>query len=65
MQTGFAVNAFVCLILNLIIPEEVEVEDVQETPAKEIQDTASSTNGNGYGTSKPELEDKEKIEKGA
>jgi len=43
MQTGFAVCAFISLILNLIIPEESEAEDVLDTQAKEAE--LSSNNG--------------------
>jgi NCS2 family nucleobase:cation symporter-2 len=33
MQTGFALAAFVTLILNLVLPEEIEDEDAPELTA--------------------------------
>jgi hypothetical protein len=39
MEQGYAVTAFVCLILNLIIPEEIEDEEVPELTA-DLNDVA-------------------------
>ena len=36
LQTGFAVTAFLALILNLILPEEIEDEETPELTANEI-----------------------------
>lgn len=38
LETGFAVAAFVALILNLILPEEVEDEEVPELTADHTED---------------------------
>lgn len=40
MQTGFALTAFLALILNLIIPEEIEDEETPELTANEVDDSA-------------------------
>ncbi len=34
METGFAVTAAVCMILNLMLPDEIEDEDVHGVPAE-------------------------------
>lgn len=39
MQTGFAIVAFVNLVLNLILPEEIE-DDIPELTANEVDETA-------------------------
>ncbi|KAF3930807.1 hypothetical protein ABW20_dc0108085 [Dactylellina cionopaga] len=41
-STGFALCAFVTLILNLILPEEDEVEDVKETPSVALHRASAS-----------------------
>lgn len=33
METGFAITAFLALILNLILPEEIEDEEIPELTA--------------------------------
>ena len=33
MQTGFAVTAFLALLLNLMLPEEIEDEEIPELTA--------------------------------
>jgi NCS2 family nucleobase:cation symporter-2 len=38
METGFAVCAFVTLILNLVLPEEIEDEDAPELTANDVDD---------------------------
>lgn len=40
LETGFAVTAFVCLILNLILPEEIEDEETPELTANDADDAA-------------------------
>jgi NCS2 family nucleobase:cation symporter-2 len=40
METGFAVTAFMSVILNLIIPEEIEDEEVPELTAATVDDEA-------------------------
>ncbi|EGX49144.1 hypothetical protein AOL_s00079g16 [Orbilia oligospora ATCC 24927] len=47
-STGFALCAFVTLILNLILPEEEEdLEDVKETPSVAPQRVSGSERGSG------------------
>lgn len=38
METGFAVTAFLSLILNLILPEEIEDEETPELTANTADD---------------------------
>jgi len=38
METGFAVTAFLALILNLILPEEIEDEEIPELTADAIDE---------------------------
>jgi hypothetical protein len=38
METGFALTAFLAVILNLIIPEEIEDEEVPELTANTIDE---------------------------
>jgi len=40
MQTGFAIVAFVTLILNLVLPEEIEDEETPELTANEVDEPA-------------------------
>lgn len=40
LETGFAVVAFITLLLNLILPEEVEDEEIPELTANEVDDPA-------------------------
>ena len=40
METGFAVTAFLALILNLIIPEEDGDDDIPELTAADLDDDA-------------------------
>jgi len=42
MQTGFALTAFITLVLNLILPEEVEDEETPELTANEVDEQADS-----------------------
>ena len=42
LETGFAVTAFVSLILNLILPEEIEDEETPELTANELDDAADA-----------------------
>lgn len=42
METGFAVTAFLSLILNLILPEEEEDEETPELTANEYDDAADA-----------------------
>lgn len=38
MQTGFAVTAFLALFLNLILPEEIEDEEIPELTADAVDE---------------------------
>ena len=38
METGFAVTAFLALLLNLVLPEEVEDEDIPELTANNVDE---------------------------
>ena len=38
METGFAVTAFLALFLNLILPEEIEDEEIPELTADAIDE---------------------------
>jgi uric acid-xanthine permease len=40
METGFAVTGFVNLILNLLLPEELEDEEIPELTANHADDEA-------------------------
>jgi hypothetical protein len=40
METGFAITAFLNLILNLILPEEIEDEETPELTANDADDLA-------------------------
>ena len=42
METGFAVTAFVALILNLLLEEEVEDEEIPEITADTADETADA-----------------------
>lgn len=46
MQTGFAVTAFLSLILNLILPEEEADEETPELTADEADDAADAAEWN-------------------
>lgn len=46
METGFAVTAFLSLILNLILPEEEEDEETPELTANEFDDAADAAEWN-------------------
>jgi xanthine/uracil permease len=46
METGFAVTAFLSLILNLILPEEEVDEDTPELTANELDDAADAEEWN-------------------
>lgn len=66
METGFAVTAFLALLLNLIIPEEDEDEETPELTANEvdapadkeewnrIRKSVDASNGHGDGISPEE-----------
>jgi len=38
METGFAITAFLALILNLILPEEIEDEETPELTADTVEE---------------------------
>jgi hypothetical protein len=38
METGFAVTAFLALLLNLILPEEIEDEEIPELTADAVDE---------------------------
>jgi uric acid-xanthine permease len=40
METGFAVTGFLALILNLLLPEEIEDEEIPELTANEVDEKA-------------------------
>jgi NCS2 family nucleobase:cation symporter-2 len=42
MQTGFALAAFVTLILNLVLPEEIEDEETPELTANHLEEDKDS-----------------------
>jgi hypothetical protein len=46
METGFAVVAFLALILNLVLPEEDEDADLPEFTANEADDAADAAEWN-------------------
>ncbi|ORY09491.1 permease family-domain-containing protein [Clohesyomyces aquaticus] len=46
METGFAVTAFLNLILNLILPEEIEDEETPELTANDADDAADKEEWN-------------------
>lgn len=46
METGFACAAFLALILNLILPEEMEDEETPELTANEIDSPADQAEWN-------------------
>lgn len=46
METGFAVTAFLSLILNLVLPEEEEDEETPELTANEADDAADAEEWN-------------------
>jgi hypothetical protein len=46
METGFAVAAFLSLILNLILPEDEMDEDTQELTADQADDAADAEEWN-------------------
>lgn len=46
METGFAVTAFLSLILNLILPEEEVDEDTPELTANDADDAADAEEWN-------------------
>ncbi|KAF2801371.1 Xanthine/uracil permease [Mytilinidion resinicola] len=52
METGFALTAFLTLILNLILPEEIEDEETPEITANEIDETADKEEWNRIRKSK-------------
>jgi len=39
METGFAVTAFLALILNLALPEEIEDEETPELTANDVDES--------------------------
>jgi xanthine/uracil permease len=46
METGFAITAFLALILNLTLPEEIEDEETPELTANEIDSPADQAEWN-------------------
>jgi NCS2 family nucleobase:cation symporter-2 len=48
METGFAVTAFVSLILNLIMPEDEADDDVPELTATNVDDPSRSVSGEDW-----------------
>lgn len=46
METGFALTAFVNVILNLILPEEIEDEETPELTANEADETGDKEEWN-------------------
>ncbi|KAF2705661.1 Xanthine/uracil permease [Pleomassaria siparia CBS 279.74] len=46
LETGFAVTAFVNLVLNLVLPEEIEDEETPELTANDIDDAADKEEWN-------------------
>lgn len=67
METGFAVTAFMCMFLNLVLPEEIE--ETEETVPEGSTTTATANEGsykgsvsgnNGYAASQGRSPDEEK-----
>jgi NCS2 family nucleobase:cation symporter-2 len=52
METGFAVTAFLTLILNLVLPEEIEDEETPEITANEVDERADEQEWNRIRKSK-------------
>lgn len=46
MENGFAVAAFIAVILNLILPEEDDDEDIPELTANHVDDAADEEEWN-------------------
>jgi len=46
METGFALTAFVNVVLNLILPEEIEDEEIPEITANDADDVADKEEWN-------------------
>lgn len=40
LETGFAIVAFINLVLNLVLPEEIEDEETPELTANEVDEPA-------------------------
>lgn len=58
METGFALTAFVNVVLNLILPEEIEDEEIPEITANDADDVADKEEWNKIRHGK-ELSDEE------
>lgn len=52
LETGFAITAFLTLVLNLILPEEVEDEETPELTANEVDEEADKEEWNKIRKSK-------------
>jgi len=46
METGFALTAFLAVVLNLILPEEIEDEEIPELTANDIDSPADQAEWN-------------------
>lgn len=47
LETGFAIVAFINLVLNLILPEEIEDEETPELTANEVEEPADGVDWQG------------------
>lgn len=47
LETGFAIVAFINLVLNLVLPEEIEDEETPELTADEVDGPADSVEWRG------------------
>lgn len=52
LETGFAITAFLTLVLNLMLPEEIEDEEVPEITADAVDEEADREEWNRIRRSK-------------
>jgi len=61
METGFAVTAFVTLFLNLILPEEMEDEEIPELTANHADDEGDREEWEKINKSKANVDEEAKV----
>lgn len=61
METGFAVTAFVTLILNLVLPEEIEDEEIPELTANHADDEGDQEEWNRIRKGKDSVDEEAKV----
>lgn len=59
METGFAITAFVNVVLNLILPEEIEDEEIPEITANDADDAADKEEWNKINHTGKDVSDEE------